>query len=147
MRVLNREGTPFNSGYSAFAPTFAPVKDKFVERYIPLLQKNEKREQLQQLAQRSRKYMLSLKLHADKDQGKFNQSKKSLPTKIKAPALPKSGADTLGENIWPAMEKLMMRDGRVYSLAKVLQKVKTLNQGDYNKIHDGEAVQKYFNMI
>lgn len=64
--------------------------------------------------------MLSLKLHADKDQGKFNQSKKSLPTKIKAPALPKSGADTLGENIWPAMEKLMMRDGRVYSLAKVL---------------------------
>ena len=37
MRVLNREGTPFNSGYSAFAPTFAPVKDKFVERYIPLL--------------------------------------------------------------------------------------------------------------
>ena len=43
-RVLNRENTPFVTDQNILAPSFGPVKDKFVEKYIPLVEKSERRE-------------------------------------------------------------------------------------------------------
>ena len=69
-RVLNRENTPFMTDQNILAPSFAPVKDKFVEKYIPLVEKSERRDNLEQLAQRSRDYLLML----NKQQNSVDQS-------------------------------------------------------------------------
>ena len=60
-RVLNRENTPFLTDQNALAPSFGLVKDKFVEKYIPLVEKTERRDQLENLAKRSREYLLNIK--------------------------------------------------------------------------------------
>ena len=61
LRIYNREGTPFITEKKILEPSFAPIKDKFVEKYIPLLEQNERREHMEQLAIRSRDYLLKIK--------------------------------------------------------------------------------------
>jgi len=61
MRVLGRENTPYVISKSNFSARFAPVKDKFVERYEPLLKENERRNNMEIMAKRSRDFLLQIK--------------------------------------------------------------------------------------
>ena len=58
-RVFSREHTPFAANSNALSARFAPVKDKFVEKYEPLLRESERRTSIVQLAKKSRDYVIS----------------------------------------------------------------------------------------
>ena len=57
-RVINRENTPFVANSNAISARFGPVKDKFVEKYEPLLRETARKSHLAQLAKRSREYLI-----------------------------------------------------------------------------------------
>ena len=109
LRVFNREETPFVTDKGAFLARFAPVKDRFVEKYEPLLKENERLSHLESLAERSRDYLLKQR----------ESQEKPKPTP-RIPGLPPHLPLKPNNNIWADMEKLVMRDGRVYSLESVL---------------------------
>lgn len=44
LRVINRENTPFVTSTNALGVRFAPVRDKFVEKYEPLIKEHRRRD-------------------------------------------------------------------------------------------------------
>ena len=55
---MNRENTPFAAKSNALSARFGPIKDKFVEKYEPLLKESERRSHIDDLAKRSREYLV-----------------------------------------------------------------------------------------
>ena len=60
-RVMSKEHTPFIVKSSQLSSRFAPVRDKFVEKYEPLLKESERRKGILELAKKSREYVLQQK--------------------------------------------------------------------------------------
>ena len=116
---MNRENTPFAAKSNALSARFGPIKDKFVEKYEPLLKESERRTHIDELAKRSREYLIG--------QRQFQIKKK----KAQTPPVYINGASQSipmknDGNIWGQMQKMVMRDGRVYNLDGVLQKIKDM---------------------
>ena len=57
LRVFNKEGTPYIASKSALSARFRPVKDKFIEKYEPLLKEFERRNYIDEIAKKSRDYL------------------------------------------------------------------------------------------
>ncbi len=83
------------------------------------MDENTRMNQLEDLAKRSRKYLLEQESRESKEQLGLNRCKSQAPANVIG--LPsKLALKNEGDNYWNVMEKLIMRDGRVYSLKSVL---------------------------
>ena len=58
IRVYNKENSASAFNANKLAPTFGPVRDKFVEKYEPLLKQTERKGKLEMLARRSREFLI-----------------------------------------------------------------------------------------
>ena len=130
-RVMSREHTPFIAKSSQLSSRFAPVRDKFVEKYEPLLKESERRNGILELAKKSREYALKQK---DYDERK----KKASDSLVNVRGLPPNMPMKSDENMWGQMQKMIMRDGRVYNLDHVLLKIREMRESETDDTKDNE---------